>query len=206
VLARIRLQIVNAVEDELTYDTDVTPKLTDFLPGYTFSSEVVLGGRAACYFDFYGGHVSSETVPSGATQTVVTVTTKGRPELLVTPLAAADRPGSAQRLCLGDEGASDVSMTVRNLELANERKAPDQQGGAFDFLLHYLTARGGIPQSIGRRTPGMQPELTSATSEDLAATLRDLAAVLEPGAPNHTRRTLRPVGEVTPSCSDSQYP
>ncbi|HJQ36214.1 MAG TPA: hypothetical protein VKB93_03655 [Thermoanaerobaculia bacterium] len=195
VLAGIRLQVVNAIEQQMVYDpeTIVTPSLTDYVPGYTFASEVVLSGRASLYFDLYGGTVSTKTAAKGATQTVVTLTTEGRPEVLVTPLAREDRPGRSFRWPLGNEGDAEVCLNVNNLEVADP--APDPERGAFDFLLHYLTARGGIPQSIRKRTPGMPMVLSNHA----------MPPAVVPDVPG-SGRTLTPDYEVTPSCSDSQYP
>ena len=76
-------------------------------------------------------------------------------------------------------------------------------GGAFDFLLHYLTAKGGIPQSIQKLTPGMGPQnLVSTTNEGLARALEGLGAILR----RETRRMLTHPDGVTPSCSDAAYP
>lgn len=196
VLAGIRLQVVNAIEQEMTYKPgpgyQCTPTLTDYVPGYTFSSDVVLSGRAALYFDLYGGEVTPTAGQGGAMQTVVTLTTEGRPELLVTPLARQDRPGRSYRWCIGNDGDSEVQLNVCNLELDEERQhLRDDQG--FDFLLNYLTARGGIPQSISKSTPGLPPVLPTPTP---------------PAICSHTpgNRVIVTPAEVTPSCSDSQYP
>jgi hypothetical protein len=196
VLAGIRLQVVNAIDTEMSYipapGNQSTPALTDYLPGYTFSSEVVLNGRAFLYFDFFGGTVTAKLGTGGAMQTVVTLTTEGRPELLVTPLAREDRPGRSYRWLLGEEGDSEVSLNVNNLEVRKSNvNDPD---GAFDFLLHYLTASDGIPQLIRKLTPG------------LPADFRNLALPAIPPDTPGSRRILTPHFEVTPSCSDSQYP
>jgi hypothetical protein len=204
ILAPIRLQVVNAVDQKLEYvGEDFTRSLTEFVPDYTFASDVVLNGRAACYFDLYAGRVSSYIVKDGASQTRVEMTTDGVPELLVTPLASSSGPVQSYRLPLSsDPPPHEVTLTVKNLELAHAEPHVDQQGGAFDYLFHYLTARGGIPQTIQQLTPGMQPEnLVSVTQEELAGTFTSIAAALGPG-----KRVLVPARGVTPACADSNYP
>jgi hypothetical protein len=197
----IRLQVVNAVDREMTYADEDTPKLVSYVHRYTLSTDVVLQGRAAVYFDLYGGKIYSRLNKGGARQTYVDLTTDGPPELLVTPLAASTSPITAARLLLGDEPV--VTLNVKNLEEADREVKLDHQGGAFDFLLHYLTATGGIPQSFKSLTPGMLPHnLVSATREDLARALAGMSDILR----NPARRKLVHPDEVTPSCSDSQYP
>ena len=208
--AGIRIQVVNAVNEEMKYKKHVAPKLTDYVSDYSFSSDVVLHGRAACYFDLYGGEVTTVTTQTkfgGATQTLVTLKTQGPPELLVTPIAPSGPKPRSFRLHLGSSNQSEVQLTVKNLEFLSAEHAVDHQGGAFDFLLHYLTARGGIPQSISKLTPGLLPKhLVSATKKDLANTLEKLAAALKHNVSNDLQRRLITPDAVTPSCSDSQYP
>lgn len=201
VMVGIRLQVTNAIDRTMSYADDGTPKLAAFVHGYTFSPDVVLNGRAACYFDLYGGKVYSREVTGGARQTFIEIATDGPPELLVTPLAASTLPITAARLLLGNE--PEVTLVVKNLEVADRERKLDHQGGAFDFLLHYLTATGGIPRSIKSVTPGMEHDnLVSATREDLARALEGMGDILK----HPTRRVLTHPDEVTPSCSDSQYP
>ena len=203
-LTGLRLQVRNTIEREMVYRDDKTPKLLDYDPEYAISGDVVFGGRAACYFDFFGGNVSSLLVSGGAMQTIVQLTTDGAPELLVTPLASSHAPTRSFVLPLPvEENMTELSLVVKNLEPMLVERG-DQMGGAFDFLLHYLTARGGIPQVISKVTPGMSLAALQAPSlEDFADALRALAAL---ATPTDARRELRPPDEVTPSCSDSQYP
>jgi hypothetical protein len=201
VLTGIRLQVSNAIDREMDYVDDATPSLASFVHRYAFATEVVLNGGAACYFDFFGGTVCSNVVKGGAHQTSIEITTDGPPELLVTPLASSTLPIAAARLPLGDE--PEVTLIVKNLEVADRERKLDHQGGAFDFLLHYLTATGGIPRTIKSLTPGMKHHnLVSATRSDLARALEGMGDILK----HPTRRVLVHPYEVTPSCSDSQYP
>ena len=205
ILSGLRLQVMNAVDHEMCYKTPHTPKLTDFDPGYTLSGDVAVQGRAACYFDFAGGTVCSMQVAGGATQTVVEVQTDGAPRLLVTPLASSNAPTRSHILTLPvAAGHSRVTMIVKNLEVKPEANAP-QEGGAFDFLLNYLTGHGGIPQVIQKAVPGMDPRTLRSLSPDmLAQALVTLADGL--AGPPSTRRRLANPDETTPSCSDSEYP
>jgi hypothetical protein len=201
VVIGIRLQVTNAIDREMSYADEATPKLASFIHRYTLSTDVVLNGRAACYFDLYGGKVHSCVVKGGARQTFIEITTDGPPELLVTPLAPSTSSITAARLLLGDE--PEVKLIVKNLEVEDRERKLDHQGGAFDFLLHYLTATGGIPRSFKSLTPGMAHDnLVSATREDLARALEGMGDILK----HPTRRMLVHPDEVTPSCSDSQYP
>lgn len=210
VLSGIRLQVLNAVDREMVYLGEGAPKLTHFDPRYRFSTDVVLEGRAACYFDLYGGTASTVTGTGGATQTIVQVNTDGPPTLLVTLLSASTASTAPRSHSLPlpvADGSTEVTLTVSNLEAALEEHTKiDMEGGAFDFLLHYLTARGGIPQIIRTVTPGLIPaQLVSASPEDLTYALNALASLI--GQPDPaSRRRLIPEDEVTPSCSDSQYP
>ena len=200
VMAGVRLQVSNAVDRTLKYAGE-SHRLTDFVSNYTPSSDVAFSGRAAVYFDLYGGNVSTKTVRGGAKQTFVDVTTDGPPELLVSLLRASKTPARCARLSLGD--APKVTLHVKNLEIADRERKLDFQGGAFDFLLHYITSIGGIRHTITTLTPGMKEEnLVSATSDDLARAMEGMADILKhPG-----KRVLTHPDEVTPSCSDSQYP
>ena len=53
------MQILNTNETEILYLNDGVSSLTDFVPNYNFSSDVVLNGRASCYFDLYGGNAEA---------------------------------------------------------------------------------------------------------------------------------------------------
>jgi hypothetical protein len=210
VLSGIRLQVLNAIDREMVYLDEGAPKLTDYDPRYRFSTDVVLEGRAACYFDLYGGTVQTCIVKGGASQTIVQVRTDGPPLLLVTALGAPNASTAPRSYTLPlplAEGATEVTLTVSNLEAAIEEDANiDFEGGAFDFLLHYLTARGGIPQNIRTVTPGLLPtQLVSASPEDLTSALNALASLIGPPDPA-SRRRLITADEATPSCADSQYP
>jgi hypothetical protein len=204
IIAGTRLQVRNAADRELLYDQFDAPRLKVFDPDYTISSDVVLGGRATCYFDLYAGRVTS-TIVNDASQTIVELETDGVPELLVTPLARANTPVQPRVVPLPIEPtATEATLYVKNLEPAGELES-NQSRGAFDFLWHYLTASGGIPPGIERMVPGMNiRNYRSATPQEMADALRELASLLAP--PKVHPRALIHVLDVTPSCSDSQYP
>jgi hypothetical protein len=210
VFGGIRVEVANAVDRELIYHNDTTPNLAEYYPAYSISGDVVLDGRAACYFDVYGGVVSSVRSKAGAAQTLIQMETDGPPQLLVTPLATSNSAPKSFLLPLqSDAQTSETTLVVKNLEAGPEEHSHiNQSHGAFDFLLHYLTARGGIPQVIKSTTPGMtQKSLESVTKDELAQVLEKLADLLLaqpiPGSP---QRKLMTAQEITPSCSDSQYP
>jgi hypothetical protein len=199
ILSGVRLQVRNCVDQHLFYDNYTAPRLTDFVPFYSYSGDVVSGGRAICFFDLFGGKVTSCRAPGGAVQTIVQIETDGVPELLVTPLGKSDTPPRSVRLPLFvPEGRNETTLLVKNLEEVQD--GADGQQKAFDFLLHYLTDRGGIPQVISLPMPGMESARPSAPPVDVARVVKSLEA------PSGARRVLTHPDEVTPSCSNSQYP
>lgn len=159
----VRLQIANPLAGQsLTYpangDYDQMPPLTGFLSGYRPSADVVLGGDAICYFDFFEGVVTTTTDGvGGPTHTCITVQTDGAPMLQVAPLHGDPTAGSVQAF-------KPVQIpSVVSIENFCEH------GGEFDFLLNYLTAEGGIPPKVGAGFPREQTigrEGTSAACSD----------------------------------------
>jgi len=184
----LRMQIINAQDTEVVYADGGVASLTDFVPNYNFASDVVLNGRASCYFDLYGGTVASEEDKDGALRAVITVKTDGPPVLLVSRLDASIPAANASpnqgvksyRLNLATEfDPREVTLHVRNVETLQEVKDEDA-GGGYDYLLHYLTARGGIPQTIATSTPGMPTMPVSATAKQVADSMKGLAELLCP--------------------------
>lgn len=210
----VRMQILNAKETEVSYLDDGVGSLTDYVPNYNFSSDVVLNGRASCYFDLYGGNVAAEEDRYGARRAVITMTTDGPPVLLVSPLipaanASPDQGAKSYRINLAsDSDPTDLTLHVRNVETLAE-VSDEQAAGGYDYLLHYLTARGGIPQTIATGTPGMPATPVSATAKQIACSMKGLADLLSPTTSGPAAAFTKPVIAevlVTPSCSDSQYP
>ena len=204
----VRLQVGNGIPAHGLRATDSSMNnLTTYDPSYEYSADVVVGGRAACYFDFdYGDAEWLPPEPPSilAQRLSVTVETDGPPWLLVTSLnATADAP-SFTKLELG--GSRHVTLDVKNLELHSEEPA-DQNAGQFDFLFHFLTARGGIPKRIVVTTPGLESP-SSASGGQIASALKDLAALLTLQAkdPAAFYEKLPPLAEgQTPACSPAQY-
>jgi hypothetical protein len=209
VLSGVRLQIGNGIPPKHAYETrDVSMnKLITYYPSYEYSADVVVGGRAACYFDFDYGAAKwyPATKKHRAPRFSMVVETDGPPWLLATPLnVTADAP-SFKKLPLG--GARHVKLYVKNLESPLEERL-DQNSGQFDFLLHFLTSRGGIPKRIVATTPGLDnPRSTDPAQIGIA--LRRLGDLLLLQADDPTRfyRELLPpdfYGQ-TPACSPAQY-
>ncbi len=213
VLMGARLQVINCIDSQLEYTEGAgAPKLTTFDPDYTFSDDVVLQGRAACYVDIYGGVVTyhESKRPNGAGYMSIAMKTDGPPELLVTPLAQwsdQQRCQETYRTSLGEstDRESPVTLKVRNVEFAREFPA-EEAFGSFDFLLHYLTARGGIPQSIATATPGMLQDRKSVNAERMAQALTELAATVAHASTRDGKRDLLGEQVLTSSCAASQYP
>jgi hypothetical protein len=189
-----RMQIANAVGEGLTYETfDETPSILGFVPEYAYSEDVVVGGRAACYFDLFKGKVQTETLVNGVTRVLIVVETDGPPVLEVTPFAPGARP---TLLTLDAE-----ELLVANLEVDRADDDPH-----FDYLLHYLTARTGIPTLLSQPTPGMGLTPPSHTQETVSRAMAGLARVIASGRPSPEELAgIRP-NDVTPSCADSRYP
>ncbi|MEA2240274.1 MAG: hypothetical protein QOC81_4998 [Thermoanaerobaculia bacterium] len=218
-----RLQVMNALGPGIEYlpQYSNTPSLREYVPNYEYSPDVVTGGRAACYFDVFDGRIGMELTKGGANSVVIEMETDGPPRLMVVPLepATGATPTSLTLAPDTTEGRV-VTLTVANLELSNG-ETDDRQ---FDFLLHYLTARTGIPRVLFKATPGMNGVPTVQTPADIASGLRSFAEIIDPqpgagslpgSAPASsvdTRTALlkaiagRDADEVTPSCSDSRYP
>jgi hypothetical protein len=213
----VRIQIANATDTQMVYFGG-PHNITDYAQDYNISNDVVLNGRAMCYIDLFGGTLTmlDPVVTGGPRQASIKVQTDGIPKLLVTPLGAStpsDKEDTSQvgaksylqRLTKTDNGPQDIIMHVRNHEPAATLESQDA-GGQFDYLLHLLTAMGGIPQRIKQPTPGMGSDLQSATAEQIAGSLRGLANALEPPKGPSSKRRLITQNETTPSCSCSQYP
>jgi hypothetical protein len=215
ILSGIRVQVANATDTRMSYD-GVVSGLTPWLPDYNFSSDVVLAGHAACYVDIYGG--AQRTVPSttgGPDIVLITVQTDGPPTLLVSSLRSSPltgTPGTSALIRLTEKD-EDLTLIVKNLEADPEEEPAEEEHGAYDYLLHYLTARGGIPQMIhrdsdGKLPPGMPTQPVTVTREAIGKSLILMGTVLDPTAATGEtqKRALITPDDTTPACSDSQYP
>ncbi|MCU1231994.1 MAG: hypothetical protein JWO97_4878 [Acidobacteria bacterium] len=193
VYSSVRLQVLNAVDQPLSYDSSYyeTRPIEDFVPRFEYSQEVVLGGRAAAYFDVHGGVVSSSRGAGGAGYTTIAIQTDGKPKLGLTPF------DSTTTVAIEIED----TLTVGNVDFDS-----NNEDGPFDFLLHYLAAERGIPRTLSFPTPGMGAKPPRKTPCEIADALRAFAGCMETGSPsfNQMRR-------ITPdvhfeSCSDTRYP
>jgi hypothetical protein len=220
VVGGVRVQIVNASQTELQYHEsyDDVPSIREFVPHRNFSADVVLGGRAALYFDFFAGDVRSETVGGpggGAMRTIVTVETDGPPVLLITPffpteelgvplitpslpaqepVAAGPQPMRSYLVAL-DEATQ--KLIVGNFDLIGF--AP-----GFDYLWHFTVMQGGIPRKLATFPPGMQGAVWDETV--LAAVLDGYARVLKLIEQAMAWWPLVILMGTEPSCSDSRFP
>lgn len=210
IVSGARLQIANpAAGQPLHENLEGVPSIRDFVPDYQFSQEVVLGERAAAYFDIFAGTVSAHNPngASGATGVKVKIETDGPPMLLVTPFGGA---GSSVEPILYPI-PSGYDLTVANIDVD-----PYDDDKPYDFLLHYLTSNRGIPQLLSGAKPEVLPGLwvdkTGAlprTSHPvIAERLTLLAVTIATGIP--TPEQMIGMGKATMvlgvSCSDSQYP
>jgi hypothetical protein len=197
-LAGAHVVVQNAkVGPPLEYDKtyyDLIHSLTEFVPDYEPSSEVTAGRRAACHVDIYSGQISAVDPAPGvnAAGVIIKIETDGPPILSVTPLRA--RLFEPVDLTFHDP---DPSITIANLEIDPGSDAPP-----FDYLLHYLTDRGGIPPFITTATPGMG-EPRSMSREQIAGALRSLAEYV---ASTPAPAQLRIRDDISASCADSRYP
>lgn len=207
----VRLQVANATGDHITYDSTYFQinSITDYVFDYAYADEVVLGGRAACYFDLFSGTLEKVMIP-GTTASAVraTITTDGPPKLLATPFFPASAAPPVSLITLTGTG------DVVDLAVANFGIDCDSEDDKFDFLLHYLTAKGGIPRRLSQPVPGMPPapQEFSQTQIDLA-----LARVSQIDFPHHFESpcfgnfaelmaVTGAIGDITVACSDTRYP
>lgn len=160
---RIENTIGEANEYDRTFKKDV-PSLTDFVPNFAYSVSTVLEGRAAAYFDFQSGATFSAYKEGEEVRVRATVKTYGPPSLRITPFSPADQPLSTHVYPL--KGNAAEPLVIANLA------GTCKEGGDYDFLLHYLNEKGGIPRSLTERLPGM-PRPKGHHSSDLGAGCSD---------------------------------
>ena len=141
----VRLQIANAIggplEYEASFDQDV-PRVATFVPDYRYSEDVVLGGRAECYFDVFCGKVRSYRHVNAA-RTTITMDTEGPPRLQITPLGPS-------------AGVPLANVPVLPYVVAGN-SSQDTTDASLDFLWHLLTCRQGIPEELARLPYGAGP-------------------------------------------------
>ena len=198
----VRLEIVNAtgrlqyVDDRTpeTGDFEVIPQLTDVDPGYYPSAETVFGGRALCYLDVFHGEIRS-ALDGGARHARIVVTTEGTPLLQVTPLTG-DPSEFAPKIYT-------IPIDTRHLTIGNIGPHCPSSGD-FDFLLNFLTAHGGIPSRLPRRTVFLPPEAVDARA--MAESVAQAAAGFTQFRADVSKLPISNFDGLTPACSDTRYP
>jgi len=199
----VRMQVVNAIDPELVYpqtpyDPDerpfgTVPRLPELVPSFRYSDDVVLGGRAACYFDVFRGSITA-FLNGKALCTVIRMQTDGPPRLQVTPL----RHQPLERVQC-HEVTLGPSFAVANVA------APDIFDAQYDFLWHLVTAESNIPVQLKAKPPGLDGPSEPALTETMTDRFTKLLARGYPG-----RVDIDPADaaahETSPSCSNSQWP
>jgi hypothetical protein len=202
IVGSVRLEIANAVDDDLTYpDPPPEPSenlpydgnvrsIADFATNYRYSGDVVLGGRARCYFDVFRGQVFARR-NGNAIHGVVRVTTDGVPRLQVTPMVRRSEDGPAFK----DVKVHGGSLVVRNSGFScNE--AP------FDFLWHLLTSDKSIQEHLPQLPLGFLEELDC----ELKSVIEQFTELEERGFPGALKYKVEEFIETSASCSNSGYP
>jgi len=214
IYAGARLRIANPSGLVLTYDqsyfADTVPRLRHFSPRYEYSTDVVYGGRASCYFDVNAGLVSPENIAIDglpAYHTKVVVMTDGDPILRVTPFSLdfAVDPGAGNQALPTDIALEDgCDLYINHLGLGCAEPTSN-----FDFMLHYLSDQAGIPQRVAKQPLG-SPEVGSQGVIDQQSFFEPMRKLLEAGFPSPSRSLTEALLKTdigtTASCSDAQYP
>jgi hypothetical protein len=182
---------------KVTYE-EAVPSVTSFTDHYTYSSDVVLAGRAAAYLDIHSGTISAVKDEAQVTHVQAVIRTYGRPVLRMTPLA--------EHLGAGAPAFTDLVLptgtgTKAEMALANSCWTPFEGSAeeTNDYLLHLLTERAGIPRNVSRPKFELVPQ-----SQESA--LEGLRKLFELGYPkSFIIATEGPPG-TNESCSDARYP
>lgn len=198
----VRLEIANACDESLEYPTVLSdpaespfteiPKLASYSASQAFSEEVVLGGRAACYFDVSGGRVTAFE-DGDALHTRIAMKTSGPPRLRVTALQSPnDGSPFIKEIAVG------ARITVGNISLSCD----DAQ---YDFLWHLQAMQGGIAQYLPQLPFGLSSVPMPFDEDCMRKNFATLLQFRYP-RPKVSPRRMRPRWETTASCSNSQYP
>jgi len=212
ILEGVHLRILNAKRQPRHYPEKIFEpyRLSHYVPrtiGY--SNEVVLGGRAAAYFDFHGGDWATPTTERGARYTTVELETHGPAKIAITPF-----PGSLATARTEIVKVDEGWISVGNIDVDSVDEDVE-----FDFLLNYLVTQEGIPEVLTRAVPGMPGGVPpSMMTTRAAGAMRRLAERIgrpaSGGTPGTEHRkiswvpeNLHPVEDVaTASCSNSAWP
>lgn len=190
IVAGVRLQIANPIRSQNIVARGLgLPRLGDFAFSYRYSDDVVLGGRARCYFDLSHGSVGVGATGQ-ALHGVAVVATDGPPLLRIEPFAG----GPPVEVPIGPR------LIVGNAS----RSCKD---ASLDFLLHLLTAEGGIPEQLPREPLGFNRATAVASHERLIKCFQELLELGYPGPLTKSAEELfADASETDPSCSNSQWP
>ncbi|HEX7680614.1 MAG TPA: hypothetical protein VF713_20945, partial [Thermoanaerobaculia bacterium] len=135
------LKVVNEVGDGVEYapSYDNGFSLMAYTPQYSYSDDVVFGGKAGCYFDAQSGIVDTvQASPDLAQNMKIVIITDGPPQLQVTPFSY--RPTRAKTTYVTLQNDPTISGEVYDLTVANLDICPHHDDVQFDFILNYLTA------------------------------------------------------------------
>lgn len=160
--------VTNAKDQPLCRDGNGGFSLNEFAPSVQLAPDVVYEGNALAYFDIYGGHVWTEGGGDDARVTRVAIKTNGTPRLRISPLPGNVEPWG------GDTEIETEELYISNLDV--EAATEDYQ---FDFLMNFLVAKGGIPQKLSKRTPGMMADPKPLTLHHLGERLKALGTFVE---------------------------
>jgi hypothetical protein len=210
-VVRSVLTIPNTVDPSVIYppppaqpDSDPSfiqhvPPVANFAtPGdYFYSSDVVLGGNAAVYLDLAGGEIRAEMVGSEILVTATVHTPEGQvPILRIAPFdhheAIPISLHDGAELTINNAG---VGCSVGNPAICQ-----------WDFLLHLITNRRGIPTDLG---PLSVIELGGNPNpgETIANAIQILAGAIKENLQPGDWPLKAIVGNPpNDSCSDSRYP
>jgi hypothetical protein len=196
VFSSIRLSVVNSIDTELTYPGDSFTRLVHSLStaveNYEYSDDVVLNGRASGYFDIRDGAITA--VDDGkAARVIATFQTSGAPQLLIQALHPDGHPTTATVVTLPVTtvpNGFESTMLIGNIGASCDF-------GSFDYLLHLLTSKAGIPRFIPAPLPGMG-------QDDCDPVQESFKELVEHGFP----RRMPPIAkfDTFASCADSRYP
>ena len=146
-----RLTVANAIGSEATVDLRDVPRLTEYAKTMEIRPDLLEAGppsRAACYVDVQHGTVVSHKFPEGGVYTTWTVETDGDPELFL-----RSQTGEELRITVPSTppGAHFPNGALGSVVFHNS--TTDESHKKYDFALHYLAAKGGIPKHFDRMFP-----------------------------------------------------
>lgn len=191
----LRLSVANAIDPGVTYPGGTFESLVTSLPSvvanYTYSEDVVVNGRASAYFDITAGAITA-SLDGEAVRVTAAIRTDGAPQLSLEALHPLGQPVDATTITLPVVGLDDSisSMFIGNIGTSCEF-------GQFDYLLHLLTSRAGIPRFIPAPLPGMG-------QDDCPPAEESFRELVKSGYPLRLGPVTR--FDTFASCSDSRYP